>query len=166
WGDLLWSAWAEAAARSREPAWSAALLRRWTKTTNWAVASVLVKALDPEHRDALILELGGPDADLLAPSGRAFPLVQLVEGPIGRPLAVALLRAIETVAAKKKTTPQSYAIWSLVERLGRLVPPDLRGELPPDLVELAEGDGYWSHAVKTLIETLDDRREMHEEFAR
>jgi hypothetical protein len=169
WAEDLWAAWARAAARDRDESWADVLLRNPPKKEDQAsdLTRELLNALSPGRRDALILESLRAEADPFSRASPAFRMLLEVATPMGEALAREVVRRVrEVVAALDRKPRLDPHFWTFLPRLGRLVPPDLAGEVEAETFDTPDRLAYFRNYFDQFVETLRFRREMHQEFAR
>jgi hypothetical protein len=169
WADAIGFGWAHAAASHQDPEWSSALLRHRHKEARRVdgLAARLMAPLPADRREALLLEHLRADSGPFQAEHPTIWLLQFVDGPIGVELARALLDWLRTVVPQegdRRVAARSVqGCWLLCHHLGPRLPvvlaEEVRGSWGGDL-----DNPSLSHSIGQMIDCLEFRREMHEEF--
>ena len=191
WAADLWTAWGEAASRSRDVAWLEALLARRSKDK----ASVfdpagdigLFRALPPDRRDAfLAAKLASAPASLREGHPAIPYLTRIAADGLGREAGLALIRWFrELLQDERGRYPSAesleplpeyegsrydhkyhhYQLFYVIDAAGMVLPPDLADEAAAGF-DLADGPRpKYAVCFAQMIDHLRSRRDMHREFA-
>jgi hypothetical protein len=190
WKEDLWTSWAEAAIRARDPEWAEALVVHapWRETPTREDFGKLLEIFPRDRRDAYVIDRLNADDGPLRSKHPAYNLLELIHSPLGLAAGREVLKRIRQVVDAehaelwKKAGGKSFQLESgptynarlhdyqihhfIENNLGTLLPHELAPEAERGVPRDEFRRTFYGGAYLQFLDRLHFRHEMHQEFAR